>query len=174
MCVLASADYIIKKPLRERTDNSISQIEILSNELIKEKEKRRLAQQRFEHSFYHAPIAKALVAPDGSWLEVNDKLCELLGRTRKELMALKFQDVTKAQDIVPDVAFVDEMLSGKIKSYSIAKTYIHKDGSEVRAGLYVTLIHTPIGAPLYFVSQIISEDIAREVLDFIEDSGDER
>ena len=83
-------------------------------------------------------------------------------------MKLKFQDVTRPADVEPDVQLVKQMLDGKITSYKMPKAYIHKDGTEVWIGLYVTLVKTPMGAPLYFVSQIISEDTAREVLDFID------
>lgn len=172
-------NYLIPKALREKTDESIDRIDLISTELKRAKEKlheerqqRRLSQKRFEHSFHHAPIAKAIVAPDGTWLEVNSRLCEMLGRSREELMGLTFQDVTKPADIKPDVELVRKMLAGEITSYKMPKAYIHKKGHEVPVGLYVTLIKTPIGEPLYFVSQIVSEDMAKEVLDFINGARD--
>lgn len=156
-----------------KTDASVERVNQLVAALLKERKKRRLAQERFQHSFHHSPIAMAIVAPDGMFVEVSDKLCSLLGYTREELLELNFQKVTRDADIEPDVELVRSMLAGEIHSYKMAKAYIHKKGHEVWVGLYVTLIKNVSGMPIYFVSQIVAEDTANEVLNFISGAKNE-
>ncbi len=54
----------------------------------------------FERAFRHAAIGMALVDLDGRWLKVNDALCQTFGYSRAELMALDFQTITHAGDLV--------------------------------------------------------------------------
>lgn len=167
---------MLSAELKEQTESNAQRVEELSLKLVEarkllqnERIKNRIAHERFVHSFHHSPIAKAIVGPDGAWLEVNQKLCDLLGRTKKDLLQLKFQDVTRPADIEQDEELVTRMLDGELTSYKMAKAYVKQpNGEEIWIGLYVTLIKTPVGSPLYFVSQIISEDMAKEVLEFID------
>ena len=72
--------------------------------------------------------AKAIVAPDGRFLEVNDSLCEIVGYSAAELTALTFQDITHPDDLEADLEFVRQMLAGEIHTYQMEKRYVHKHG----------------------------------------------
>jgi len=50
-------------------------------------------------TFEQAAVGIAQVALNGEWLRVNDKLCDILGYPREELMRLKFHDLTHPGDI---------------------------------------------------------------------------
>ena len=125
----------------------------------------REAEERFRLAFEHAPIGVALVAPDGSWLRVNEALCQMLGYTAEELYARSFQDITHPDDLDLDLAHVEQVLSGEIRSYQLDKRYFHAGGHEVWATLSVALVRDEDGSPLYFISQVmdISERKRREV-----------
>ncbi len=49
---------------------------------------RKQAEERFRHFFELPLIGSAIYAPDKRWIEVNDKLCDLFGYTRDDLMGL--------------------------------------------------------------------------------------
>ena len=49
---------------------------------------RKWAEERFRSYFDLPLVGSAIYAPDKRWIEVNDKLCELFGYTRDELMAM--------------------------------------------------------------------------------------
>src|SRR5919107_2875509 len=116
-------------------------------------------EEPFRASFDLAPVGMAHVAPDGRWLRVNQKLCEILGYTPEELFGLTLQDVTHPDDLETGLERVRRLLAGEIESYSVEKRCFRKDGSVVWVDLAVSLGRKPSGAPEYFIAVI--EDIDR-------------
>src|SRR5215218_9677274 len=47
---------------------------------------RRASESRFRRGFADSPVGMAIISADWRWLEVNDALCAILGRTREELI----------------------------------------------------------------------------------------
>lgn len=120
------------------------------------------SQERFSKAFQYASIGMALVAPDGTWLKVNQSVCDLVGYTEDELMKLTFQDITHPDDLDLDLGYVLKMLEGDIQTYKIEKRYLHKKGNIVWVMLSVSLVRNRAGEPLYFISQL--EDITERKL----------
>lgn len=117
----------------------------------------RESERRFRATFENAAVGIAHVAPDGSWLRVNDKLCEVTGYSREELLTKTFQDITHPDDLQRDIALAARVLAGEIPNYSMEKRYFHKTGDVVWINLTVSLVRKANGAPDHFVS--IVEDI---------------
>ncbi len=115
---------------------------------------RRVADTRFRTAFDDAPIGMALVAPDGSWLRVNDALCSIVGHSRDELLTKTFQDITHADDVDTDVGLVEETLAGHRTGYRMDKRYLRADGTIVWVSLSVSLVRDDAGQPLHFISQL--------------------
>jgi PAS domain S-box-containing protein len=115
------------------------------------------SERRFRATFEQAAVGVALVAPDGRWLTVNDRLCRIVGYSAEELMRSDFQSITHPDDLAADLGFVGKMLTGEIASYAMEKRYIRKDGSIVWINLTVGLVRDDGGKPDYFVSVV--EDI---------------
>src|SRR5215831_1495906 len=113
---------------------------------------------RFRATFENAAVGIARVAPDGCWLEVNQRLCDIVGYTRKELMTKKFGDITHPDDLESDWNQARRLLAGEIENYSKEKRYFRKDSSIVWVNLTVSLARKADGSPDYFVSVI--EDIS--------------
>src|SRR5262249_45437406 len=111
-------------------------------------------QQHFHSAFEDAPIAMALIAPDGSCRQVNRALCAIVGYSREALLAMNFQQITHPDDLEGALAFVRKMLAGKIRIYQIEKRCLHKKGHYVWVSFNVTLLRDPSGEPLHFVAQI--------------------
>ena len=118
----------------------------------------RESEERFRATFDQAAVGIAHVAPNGKFLRVNQKLCEIVGYSADELMALTFQELTHPQDLDADLENVRRVLAGHIKTYSLEKRYYRKDGSIVWINLTVSLVRDDAGDPKYFISVI--EDIS--------------
>ena len=118
-------------------------------------------QKIYKQVFESASVGIARVTPDGSWLEINSKICEMLQYTHDELMGLTFQDITHPEDLDKDLSYVYAMLNKQIEHYSMEKRYFKKDGSIIWINLSVTLICHPGGSPNYFIS--IIDDINEKV-----------
>jgi PAS domain S-box-containing protein len=118
------------------------------------------SKERFRATFEQAAVGIAHVGPDGRWLRVNRKLCEIVGYCPDELLALTFQDITHPDDLEADLAQVRRLLAGEIETYSMEKRYFRKDRSLVWINLTVSLVRTPQGQPKYFISVV--EDITEQ------------
>jgi len=115
------------------------------------------SEARFAATFEQAAVGIALVAPDGRWLRVNRKLCQIVSYSHDELMLLGFQDITHPDDLQTDLNYLNQLVAGVIENYAMEKRYIRKDGRLVWINLTVALTHKADGSPDYFISVV--EDI---------------
>ncbi|MFZ2540483.1 MAG: PAS domain S-box protein [Gallionella sp.] len=112
------------------------------------------SEERFRATFELAAVGIAHVAPDGHWLRVNQKLCDIVGYTRKELFMRTFQDITHPDDLDLDLSHMRKLLAGETSTYSMEKRYFHKNGEIVWINLTVALVRHADGNPDYFISVI--------------------
>jgi diguanylate cyclase (GGDEF)-like protein/PAS domain S-box-containing protein len=115
------------------------------------------SETRFLATFEQAAAGIALLAPDGRWLQVNQRLCALVGYSQEELLRLSFQDITHGEDLDADLDLLNQLLKGQRESYSLEKRYRRKDGQLIWINLTVALVRDQQGQPDYFISVI--EDI---------------
>jgi PAS domain S-box-containing protein len=112
------------------------------------------SEARFQALFEHAPIGKAVVALDGTWLQVNPAMSRLTGYSEKELLTGRFHDITHPDDLDADLALMGELIRGARDHYDLDKRYIRADGTELWARISVALVRNEDGSPRYFISQI--------------------
>lgn len=116
------------------------------------------SEQRFRATFEQAAVGVGHVDIQGQWLRVNQKLCDIVGYSREELLGKTFQDITHPDDLNDDLKLVQQVLAGEIATYSMEKRYIRRDRSIVWVTLTVSLVRNATGEPKYFISVI--EDIS--------------
>ena len=120
----------------------------------------RISEERFRGSFEHAAIGMAVLNGEGKWLQVNNRVCEIVGYSPAELKEITFQDITHPADLNLDLKLLEELIEGQREYYHMDKRYFHKNGHIVYINLAVSLVRDDAGKPLYFVSQII--DITKQ------------
>jgi succinoglycan biosynthesis protein ExoH len=74
------------------------------------------------------PLGIEQVDLRGPLLNVNHRLCEMLGYPRKELEQLSFRDITHPEDLIHEEKLLSALIEGRIRSYSIEKRYLHSSG----------------------------------------------
>lgn len=140
-------------------------------------ERLRQAQQwadsRFVSTFEQAAVGICHVSPEGRWLRVNRKFCEIVGYAPDELRDMEFLQLTHPDDRADDRDNLRRLLDGEVTSLSRQKRYLRKSGGVIWVNLTATLIRTAGGRPDYFVS--VYEDItARKQTEFALRESEER
>ncbi|MGB3404396.1 MAG: PAS domain S-box protein [Microcoleaceae cyanobacterium] len=122
----------------------------------------RESEERFRATFEQAAVGIAHVGATsdnlGQWLQVNQKLCEIVGYSPEELLQKTFQQITYPADLETDLQLIHQLLAGEINTYILEKRYIRKDSSIVWINLTVSLVKESDTQPKYFIAVI--EDIS--------------
>ena len=106
-----------------------------------------------------APVGIEQVELRGRLLRVNQKLCQMLGYTQSELEKLSFRDITHPVDLDEEERLLSNLITGKIRSYSIRKRYLHKNGAEVPVRVISSQVRKKDGGG-YRISIIV--DVSQE------------
>lgn len=167
----AGADNFL--PIETQPDEMLAVIHSLLRRSQYRRRFAREAERRFSRIFENAAVGIAQLTPQGSWLRVNERLCQMLGYSRDELLASNFQKITHAPDLEADLALLRKLLDGEIPSYQMEKRYIHHDGHLVWASLHVGLERDEAGRPKYLVS-VVEEITDRKRAEQLRAFTDER
>ena len=114
----------------------------------------RRSEQLFRATFEQAAVGMARLSPDGRWLDVNERLCHILGYGRAQLLALSSLDVTAPEDWARDSEQTAQCLAGNLASFSLEKRYLRADGAATWAEVTTSLVRTAAGVPDYFVTVV--------------------
>jgi PAS domain S-box-containing protein len=139
------------------------------------------SEELFRKYFELGLVGMAVTSPEKRWVHVNDRICEMLGYTREELVQTTWAALTYPEDLDPDLAQFNLMLAGEIEGYSLDKRFVRKDGESVYTTLSVTCIRKPDGTVDHVISHLHdiserklaeealrkSEQLLRQVLDTI-------
>jgi PAS domain S-box-containing protein len=118
----------------------------------------RESEERFRATFEQAAVGVAHVGLDGRWLRVNQRLCEMVGYSREDLLQLTFLDVTHPGDRGLGREFLRQMLTGELSSMATETRYVRKDGGLVWVGLTTAVLRDEGGTPRYLIS--VMQDIS--------------
>ncbi|MCB9078235.1 MAG: PAS domain S-box protein [Anaerolineaceae bacterium] len=122
-------------------------------------QKGRESEARFRATFEQAAVGIAHVAPDGRFLRLNQRFCQLVGSSHDELVVRTFQDITHPDDLAADLEYMRQLLADNDETFTMEKRYLRKDGEIVWVNLTVSLLRKATGEPDYFISVV--EDITK-------------
>ena len=69
-------------------------------------------ENRFKRFFNSSVVGMAVTSPEKGWLEVNDRLCEILGYSREELFGMTWAELTHPDDLAADEEHFNQVLAG--------------------------------------------------------------
>jgi PAS domain S-box-containing protein len=128
---------------RKRTEEELRRIEI-----------------RFR-SYFDLPLqGVAITSPEKGWIEVNGRLCSILGYSRDELLQMTWAEITHPDDLPADVEQFKRLLSGQIEQYQMEKRFIRKDGNIIWVNLAEGCVRKPDGSVDYVVA--VLQDITEQ------------
>ncbi len=116
-------------------------------------------EQRLAATYEHAAIGIAEVAPDGSFLRVNEAVCDITGFSREQLLANKLFTHTHPDDADPDREGFRKQVAGGLEFYSVEKRLIRQDGRLVWLSVRSSPVRSRDGRLLYVVR--VMQDISQ-------------
>ncbi len=122
----------------------------------------RESEERIRSYFELGLIGMAITSPTRGCIEVNDRICEILGYKRSELLQMSWAQFTHPDDLVADLANFDRVMAGECDGYSLDKRFIRKDGQVVHATISVRCVRRADGAVDYFAALL--QDITERKL----------
>jgi two-component system, cell cycle sensor histidine kinase and response regulator CckA len=117
----------------------------------------RESEERFRAIFQQAAVGVAQVNLDGELVMVNDRYCEVLGRTREELLGHLLVDSAHPDERAAILAERQRLLAGDASSCDLDARCIRKDGAIVWIRLYGSLVRDTQSRPKYLI--VVIEDI---------------
>jgi PAS domain S-box-containing protein len=120
----------------------------------------RDSEEQLRMIFEESPMGMALIGTDLHVRQANPALCRILGYDEEELERRSFLVVTHPDDRDRDIALMRKLDAGELRSFSIEKRFVHRDGHIVPCRVTGALLRDEAGEPLYGMAMF--EDITEE------------
>ncbi|MCL1068402.1 PAS domain S-box protein [Shewanella olleyana] len=112
----------------------------------------------YRTAFNQAAVGISRIGIDSNFVEVNSKMCEILGYEEKTLLTKKIKDVTYEEDVAQSFEYINDLLEDKKSFFNTDKRYIREDGTVFWANLSVSLVRDiDTKEPKFFIAVV--EDI---------------
>ncbi len=109
--------------------------------------------------FFEAPlIGMALTTQAFGWEEINQKLCSILGRSREELLASTWHQLSHPDDMAAEKARLEPVLLGSSDGFEMDKRFLRGDGQVVYTRVSLSVVRGSAGRPTLFL--LLVEDIS--------------
>ena len=106
-------------------------------------------------SYFEMPISGvAIFDTEGRWVEINDRMCEIVGYSREELLGFVWTEATYPDDIKPCISLIDEIKDKKRDRYTVEKRYVGKNGKITYVEASVGCVRNKEGDPGYYVALV--------------------
>lgn len=127
-------------------------------------EQLRRSEEEYRSIFELAGTAKAQADPHtGRLLRVNQRLSDMLGYTREELLGMHINQLTHPDDHAVDAETYRQLIVEGGTHRSFDKRYLHKNGTTIWAHLELTVVRDVNGTPLHYAASIL--DITQRRMD---------
>lgn len=136
------------------------QAEILEKKQT-EKELRR-SRKEFQSYFESGAIGMSVTSSDKKWIEVNQRLCKMLGYSKNELKEVNWADLSHPDDLASNLDLFQQAVDGKIDKYEIDKRFIRKNGTILYVNLSVVCQRNEDGTLHHIISSHV--DITKRKL----------
>ncbi len=95
------------------------------------------SEQRFRSYFEQGLVGMVILSAKREWVEVNNRLCGMLGYTEAELVLKPWEQLTQTEDQPVMEGHFQQLLDGAMGAFVIDTRLVRKDGRMLPAGLSV-------------------------------------
>ncbi len=112
------------------------------------------AHHRFKTVFDCAPIGMALVNLDGRFFKVNYSLCELLGYSEEDMLAMNFFFLFSSNEMNNLQINIQHLIDKKISTYYSEQECFRKGGEVLWVMVALSVVYNNEDKPLHFSMQV--------------------
>ena len=151
--VIGAVECFLDITERKRMDDALEQSRVRALE----------QEQRLAATYEHVAIGISEVAPDGTFLRVNEAIADITGFSREHLLASRLFTHTHPDDADPDRKAFRKQVAGDLEFYSVEKRFVRRDGRVIWLAVHSSPVRAD-GRLLYMVRvvQDITERKAAE------------
>jgi PAS domain S-box-containing protein len=131
------------------------------------------SRKEFQSYFDSSSIGLSVTDPDKTWIEVNQRLCDMLGYARNELAGHTWIEFSHPDDVDKNNKLFHAALNGEIDKFELDKRFIRKDGSIIFVILSAVCTRNDDGTVHHFLSSYndithrkLAEDALKESENF--------
>ncbi len=152
----------VRFPLIDETGEPYGICEMLSDTTENRRTAEALheAQQRFGSAFENAPTGMAMIGTNGRYLQVNQALCELAGRSEAQLLGSTLADTIHPDELRARRRLFERMVTGEIRTHQTQGRYLTRDGDPRWVLVNATALNDSDGRPVEFFVQF--QDITEQ------------
>lgn len=110
----------------------------------------RESEQRFRSYFELPLVGIAIISAQQTFIDCNDKLCQILGYSKDELKWLSWFEITHPEDVSSEMVCFRN-LADKRDEYSLDKRFIRKDETVIYSSISARCVRSLEGKIDYFV-----------------------
>jgi PAS domain S-box-containing protein len=112
------------------------------------------SEERFRATFAQAAVGMAHLSLDGHWLRANDKLCDITGYTREELLTHTFADLLHPEDKAAEDLQFQRLADGQVDNWLRELRFERRSGETVWVTAAMSVIRQPTGGRGYLIAAI--------------------
>ena len=144
----------LKEDLERRLRQQSAQLKKALEEAEESEGMLRESLKMFRTTFDQAAGGLAHMDLEGHWIRVNEKLCEVVGYSREELLKKTFEEITHPDNVEANRERMQRLLSGEIDHCSMEERWVRRDGSHLWVNLNVSLVRHPSDEPSYLIALV--------------------
>ncbi len=146
---LREAHFLLEQRVADRTAELAKANADLQTEIAERRQAEQWlleSDQRFRGYFEQGVVGMAILSPQQEWVEVNHRLCQILGYTEDEVLVRPWSELTHPEDRLAEEEQFQQLLKGIMKRFVLNKRLIHKDGRPVDVRLAAQCMRKQDGA----------------------------
>ncbi len=170
LVVSALAAIVIMVLLRIAVQRQEAERQRQEAELARAQHEATLSHQRFAAAFSHAAIGMVIVKPDGTVLQANDALCDLLKLAPGDVVGLPFEALLDAADAPLMQHRAQAARASREDAFSMEVQVRRHDGQPIWVAVHCSQYEDPDGGGLCLIYQlhdITSRHVAESRLNYI-------